>query len=221
MTKKINRAFTLVEILAILSIMGILLIFSFLAIPKQIIKARDAVRKNHIRRVASALEEYQEDNNCYPISLPLCTNSLKSGDLILINELPCDPSTDFSYVYVAESGECPSWFQLYGILENKNDPIIEKVDCQNGCGPDCQFNFGIASTNQVLDPFCGELGEDDDPEPPETVDQYVCAPSGECEVFADPEISGCPDIYPNDPTCQDKCEDRIYRCHDSRGKSIP
>jgi len=219
--KKKIKAFTLVEILTVLAVISGLIIFSVTAIPLQLAKARDSVRKSNIRRVATAIEEIYQDTNCYPESIPLCTYPLKQGDLTIINKIPCDPKTKSSYVYVPETTDCPKWFQLYGILENSEDRIIKKVGCTNGCGPACQFNFGIASTNQVLDPYCNEISPTPgpSPEPTETVDQYVCSPGGACEIYINPELSGCPDIYINDSTCQEKCEYKEYRCHDARGKT--
>jgi hypothetical protein len=132
-----------------------------------------------------------------------------------LSDIPCDPKDDFiSYIYVTENAECPSWFQLYTNLEDEDDVIIEKVGCTYGCGPDCQFNYGVASPNQNLNPYCGPEA------PPVDPAEYVCDPAGSCEVYSDPEISGCPDIYPDDPTCQDQCEPRINRCHDERGKFL-
>lgn len=224
MVKKV-KAFTLIEILTVLAIISGLTIFSAISVPKQIKKARDSVRKSNIRRVVSAIEEIYQDTNCYPISIPLCTNSLKQDDLTIINKIPCDPKTNNSYVYVPENSSCPKWFQLYGILENTSDSIIDRVGCRNGCGPQCQFNFGISSTNQTLDPYCKEAlpsSGSNTPNPsstPQPVNQYACTPSGSCEIFINPEISGCPDIYINNPTCQEKCSDRIFRCHDDRGKN--
>lgn len=215
------KAFTLVEILTVIVLICSSLIFSVISIPKQLKRARDSVRKNQIRRVASAIEEIYQDTDCYPQSIPLCTNPLQQGDLIIIDKLPCDPTTKNSYVYVPELSKCPKWFQLYGILENDFDPIIDKIGCRNGCGPNCQFNFGIASTNQTLDPFCKDISPapGSSPVPSEPVNQYACSPGGSCEIFANPELSGCPDIYINDPTCQEMCFDKIYCCHDARGKT--
>lgn len=178
-----------------------------------------------------AIDEYYEDTNCYPIAIPTCTNPLIDEDPKLLPTIPCDPQTKLSYVYVSEDSECPAWFQFYGILEYEPDPIIDRVGCRNGCGPGCQFNYGVASTNQKLNPFCEDLEpspspdstsapeEDDEAEEREgTPLQYVCAPAGRCEVYVNPERSGCPDIFPNDPTCQDQCEDMKNWCHDERGK---
>jgi len=226
MPNKYKKAFTLVEIITVLAVISLLLISAVVAAPKQLVKARDSIRKNNIRRIVSAIEEVYQDTNCYPNSIPLCTNPIIQGDLTVLDKIPCDPKTKNSYVYVPENSTCPKWFQLYGILENTNDSIIDKVGCREGCGPQCQFNFGIASTNQVLDPFCSESSPTPGPSSTpdtetktETVNQYVCSPGGACEIYANPEISGCPDIYVNDPTCQNKCQEKIYRCHDAKGKT--
>jgi len=223
-----TKAFTLIEILTVLVIVSGLTIFSAVVFPKQIVKARDSVRKSNIRRVVSAIEEIYQDTGCYPISIPFCTNSLTNGSLTILDKIPCDPETKNSYVYVPETSSCPKWFQLYGILENTSDSIIDRVGCRNGCGPQCQFNFGISSTNQTLDPYCKEVisttnpiatpGPSPTPFELEQPNQYACSPSGSCEIYVNPEISGCPNIYINDPTCQEKCLDRIFRCHDARGK---
>lgn len=225
---KTFRGFTLVEILVIIAVLGTLSIFGGVNIPPQLQKARDAIRKSNIQRITIAIEEYHQDKGCYPVALSRCGTQFKEGDLELISSIPCDPLTNLSYIYVSEGGSCPSWYQLYGNLEYTSDKIIDRLGCRNGCGPDCQFNYGAASTNQKLNPYCqvassptpGPSGSTPTPipTPPARVDQYVCAPNEACEKFEDPEKSGCPDIYPDDPTCQDQCKKRENTCHDDRGK---
>jgi hypothetical protein len=94
-------------------------------------------------------------------------------------------------------------------LENTQDPDIDKVGCRNyGCGPECQYNYGLASTNIMVNMGCTPY--------------YACAPGGECADFEDPLISGCPEIFPEDPDCGGvNCNKKEYRCHDSRGKKVP
>lgn len=224
--KKI-KGFTLVEILVVLTIIGGLTFFSAVSGPVQLQKARDSVRKSQIDRVKKAIEEYYTDTNCYPQTIPTCTNSVVSEDMIYLDKIGCDPKTRLSYTYVSEISECPKWFQLYGNLEYIQDKIIDKIGCRNGCGPDCGFNYGMSSPNQNLDPYCKNIAAAV-PEPggtpgpttiPETPLQYVCAPDGTCEVFANPGLSGCPDIYINDPLCQGACIKKINTCHDARGKT--
>ena len=225
--KKTLKGFTIVEILVVLTITGVITIFSAVNGPTQLQKVRDAVRKSHIDRVKKAIEEYHQDTNCYPQTIPTCTNSVSNENLVYLDKIGCDPKTNLSYVYVAEISECPSWYQFYGNLEYTSDKIIDKVGCREGCGPDCGFNYGVSSSNQNLDPYCKHLTATPEPSngtPQPTVIpivplQYVCAPAGTCEVFANPGLSGCPDIYINDPTCQEACYQKRNRCHDARGKT--
>ncbi|HCR36396.1 hypothetical protein A2130_04225 [Candidatus Woesebacteria bacterium GWC2_33_12] len=230
--KKITKSFTLVEILVVIALIGGITIFSAVEIPAQMQKVRDAVRKTHIDTMKKAIDEYYQDSGCYPQTIPTCKNSLILGDLVIKDNLPCDPKLKLSYTYVPEVSECPKWFQLYANLEYTSDSIIDRVGCRNGCGPICQFNYGAASSNQKLNPFCEQSSPsapgapasepspspDPDPEGSEIQLQYVCSPSGACEAYIDPALSGCPNVYLNDPLCQNACEDRDNRCHDSRGK---
>ncbi|MFZ3301892.1 MAG: type II secretion system protein [Microgenomates group bacterium] len=208
-------AFTLVEILVVLSIIGVITIFSAVNGPTQLAKARDAVRKSHVDRIKKSIEEYYQDKNCYPTAIPACGNSFLEGSTVLIDKIPCDPTNSLSYTYVPETSNCPKSYQLYANLEYLADRIIDKIECRNGCGPDCQFNYGVASPNEKLNPFCLQSAT---PAPQESISQYVCAPNGTCEVYVDPEISDCPNVYVNDETCQNTCSDPKQRCHDARGK---
>lgn len=213
----------MVEIITILVIIATLIIFFYLNVPTILARARDAKRKIDIKKMAIAISEYYEDANCYPQAIPNCNYSFKENGLTLMSDIPCDPKTDLSYVYIPETKECPSWFRLYTNLEYEEDKIIDKVNCRNGCGPKCQFNYGTSSSNQDLNPYC-KAEEGDGDSPPDQEDdplQYACTPGGACEVYEAPELSGCPDVYIDDPTCQEKCGEKENRCHDAKGKKVP
>lgn len=216
-----TRGISLIEILIVIVVLGIVVIFVFLNISIQIAKAHDAERKGDMDLMEKFIEEYYLDTGCYPISIPLCNNVFRLNDKTFLSNIPCDPTTNFSYVYVSEINSCPRWFQLYGNLEYIQDKIVDKLGCRNGCGPECQFNYGVSSSNVRLNPFCDTPIPSSSPLPlGGSPLQYVCAPGGECEVFANPELSGCPNIYLDDPTCQnDPCKDKNYRCHDASGKT--
>lgn len=229
--------FTLVEVITILVVISGLIILSYLNIPAIQARVRDARRKADLHKMAIAIADYEDTNNCYPVSLPVCETEFKDKDEVIVSSIPCDPQNNESYIYVAENSDCPSWFQYYTNLEYEDDPVIDRVGCRYGCGPDCQFNYGVASPNQNLNPYCqapetedgdgdGGEDEDDDEDDEETATdddpaEYVCDPAGRCEVYQDPEISGCPNIYPNDPECQNQCDPRENRCRNERGKYIP
>jgi len=222
-----KKSFTLVDILIAFAIIGAVSIFSAVYAPIQLQKARDAVRKSHLASVKNAIEEYYEDTNCYPQAIPVCGEKIINGNLVLMDNIPCDPKSKISYTYVPEVGTCPKWYQLYANLEYTKDKIIDKIGCRNGCGPDCQFNYGAASSNQNLKTFCEAAQTTPPPasngakDPQPEIVQYVCAPGGKCEAYANPALSGCPDVYINDPTCQggEICKNRKNQCHDARGKT--
>lgn len=77
-------------------------------------------------------------------------------------------------------------------MEITADSIIDRVGCRTGCGPDCQYNYGVASSNIKINQGC--------------VTYYACGSSGECGAFDDPWCSRCPKVFENDPTCGGGCD---------------
>lgn len=211
--KKINNyAFTLIEILIVIALIGGLTSLSYLFIPAQLEKSRDTRRKLDLLKIKRALADYYDCKTIFPDTLPNCDSPLEIEGRIILNSVPCDPITKEKYWYESPGeDELEEWFKLYTNLENEKDPSIEYVGCTYGCGPDCEYNFGLSSTNKRID-IC-------------EVPQYVCSPGGgqegSCELFDDPDLSECPIIFSNDPTCQNKCGDPGNRCKNSRGKHVP
>lgn len=205
--KKGIEGLTLIEILLWVLIFGI---FSALAsylittsLPK---KARDGQRKADLERLKIALYDYYFDANCFPKALPGCDQNFSAGDQVYLANFPCDPKLKTGYIYQVEDKPCSQWFKVLTNLENTKDPGIVKVGCQYGCGPECAYNYGLASSNIRINEGC--------------ISYYACTPSGECVEFIDPEASQCPKVFENDPTCGQgtSCQDRKDRCHDDRGK---
>lgn len=221
------RGLVLIELLIVMVVFALFFLAVFMFMPAQVARARDAVRKSNIDKLTKFIEDYYSDTDCYPVSIPLCGNSYTTGDRTYLVNIPCDPKTKNSYVYVSEISSCPKWYQLYGNLEYSADTAIDKLGCRNGCGPECQFNYGAASSNVRLNSLCRDatpVAPEPSPGPTNPPSggplQYVCAPGGACEAFMYPELSGCPDIYLNDPTCQGgQCSSPKNRCHDARGKT--
>lgn len=203
-----KNGFTLVEIIVVLLIIASLVIFSYIVVPPLMAKARDAERKSDFDHIGKALEEFYETEGCFPSSLPGCREELNVDGLTLLDSMPCDPKDKTEYVFVNAGAACNSWYQLYTNLEILDDPSIIRIRCDEGCGPDCAYNYGISSTNKALD-TCKP--------PPEL---YACGPGGACILFADPERSSCPIVFIDDPTCIDLCDIRENRCHDESGKKI-
>jgi len=208
--KKIHKrisAFTLIEILIVIVLLGALITTVFFLVSTNLKKARDARRKMNLHVIKNKLEVYYYSKEVYPKKLPDCNEPLMMGDTVLIKNMPCDPQTKENYVYVTRGPR--RWFKLYTKLENLADPIIGALGCWQGCGPDCGYNYGVTSSNTKL----------------LTCAVYVCAPgggsSGRCEAYGDPGISNCPKVYPYDPSCNEECGDPANRCENASGKNIP
>lgn len=201
------KGISLIELLATISLISILIVTSYLVAPKLIAKANDARRKNDLQKIKTYLEGYYNDVGSYPRTLPDCGQSLVYKDKIILSSFPCDPTTKNSYYYQIKGGEIQS-YRLYTLLQNSNDESIIKVGCTGGCGNDCNYNYGISSTNVGLI-RCS----------------YVCAPGGgkigSCEMYNDPTASLCPKEYGKDSTCKNECKNAVNRCKNASGKNIP
>ncbi len=143
---KLNRGVTLVELMivvVIIAVLGSVALFSF---RNQIFKGKDAKRKADIKRMSIALEEYEKDKNCYPATGTITCNP---GNALspYLEKIPCDPSSNLSYYYEAETAVCPRWYRLFSVLENDQDSVITTLKCDNGCGPSNMYNYYYGSTN--------------------------------------------------------------------------
>ncbi|MBI4973105.1 type II secretion system protein [Candidatus Roizmanbacteria bacterium] len=243
-----NTSFTFVEILVIISILGAVAMGSSIGLAKQLSKARDAERKLLLKPLYNALENYYDSTLCYPAFLPSCGQKLLLRNITLLDSVPCDPLTHLPYTYITDNVVCNTQFKLYAKLENKEDRDIAYLGCTYGCGPDCLYNYGFASSNTWLETCPGPITPTKVPtptpsSPTPTVTlpitsttptitltptpslqpaQYVCAPGlgndGHCTLFVYPELSECPIIWLDDPTCDNSCNIKANHCKTSKGK---
>lgn len=138
MKKRFSKGVTLVELLIVISILGILALFALWYFRSQIFKANDARRKADLHRIQVAIEEYEKDHNCYPPpELLVCDPG--TGLRPYIDKIPCDPTTGASYVYQYDEPTCPSWYRLATVLDVSSDS-----DIISGCSP---YNFVATSPN--------------------------------------------------------------------------
>ena len=142
-----KSGFSLIELLIVVTIVGLLTLLAIWASHLQIMKGRDAKRKADLAKIQKILEDYYNDNNCYPQALA-CGNDF----LPYLSSVPCDPVNDgrnHIYFYsVSNQGNCKRWYKIFTTLENQKDPILEKIHCTTDtCG---NFNYVVSSANAEI-----------------------------------------------------------------------
>lgn len=183
-------AFTLIEIMIVVAILGLLKLALVVSMREQRFKAEDSRVKSDLARLQIALEDYYNDNNCYPPEewfddVNDCNSSQLSPYLDLI---PCNPKTSLPYVLEKDESGC-SWYRLYATLSYTNDPNIIS---DNYPGDYC-----TCSSNTTC-PV---------PEPSTTPIQatfYYCQAYNNCTEY-NPQNYTCTPSFINDPNCGSGC----------------
>lgn len=162
-----RKGFTLIELLIVMIIMGILAAIGIQAFMASQIKGRDTARKGNLKAIAQALELYYNDKGAYPrddgsggmkgcwtiggVTPAVCAKNQVWEDAngtIYMAQFPGDPNAGQRYWYVSTNGK---QYQLYGRLENSQDPQIITVSTSGTCSPSgLACNWGVSSGNVGL-----------------------------------------------------------------------
>ncbi len=127
---KTRKAFTLIEMLVVISIIGILAamaMVSFSSVQKQ---ARDTTRKSDLKQYQTAIESYSNRNNGnYPISGSTVISTGAVCTALNIGTCPPDPKniSPLEYRYRSDGVN----YVIWGGLESKT-PTVYWVGCSNG-----------------------------------------------------------------------------------------
>ncbi len=145
--QKSRDGFTLVELLIVISIIGILARFLFVNFAEVRIRGRDTQRKSDLVQIKRALRLYYNDFQRYPANdganrvlgcgddgLEPCAwgGTFESGSTTYMGELPADPINIGAQVYSYEQVDGGEDFHLVAILENRSDQ--QAVPSQERCG---------------------------------------------------------------------------------------
>jgi type IV pilus assembly protein PilA len=88
-----KKGFTLIEVLLVIAMLAILAAVVIVAINpgKQFGEAQDAQRRNDVRSIMDAVQQYALDNaGVYPEEIPIGQDCDMEGMLICMYEVPCD-----------------------------------------------------------------------------------------------------------------------------------
>lgn len=168
---KINKGFTLVELLIVIGILSILSMAVLLTLNPftQIQKGNDAKRKADLSQVQKALEIYYQDYGAYPDQLnykldPITTpgsppvktqKDWGSSWQPYMNVIPSDPVPTKYYVYYTPDGQS---YYLYASLDRgSKDPQVCSGDLCTGSGIDMttkpcgsgNCDFGVSSPDKT------------------------------------------------------------------------
>lgn len=152
---KKNYAFTLIELIIVIAILGILsslITGNFITSLK---KGRDTKRKSDLDQIQKALEMYYEDNNKYPLGIPfrgeLCHPTGGCATQNYMFNIPQDPKTGYTYFYETDGNG--TYYKIYSYIENDQD-IGPGVDQNGYTDTDCESSkeckFGLSSSNVKL-----------------------------------------------------------------------
>lgn len=141
-----RKAFTLVELLVVMSILSVLVSIIAGGFRSSQARGRDVQRKSDLKQVSSSLELYYSDYGKYPDPPLPWGAEFTDGKTVYFKLMPQDPVSAQSYFY--RTFESNQKFQLFARLENSEDKDLI-ITSYNNCGGLC--NFSITSTNTTPD----------------------------------------------------------------------
>lgn len=136
--KNENHAFTLVELLVVISIIGILVAVSIFGLSGARESSRDARRKTDLESIRSGLELYRADCNAYPANLSTSlTGSGTPASCLVANTYiattPTDPVAGNIYRYA----QTATGYELCASLEQGTGTIT--CGGSSNCGTTCNY----------------------------------------------------------------------------------
>ena len=158
-----TAAFTLIELLIVMAIIGVLATFFISSYTGVQRRARDANRKSDLSQLSKSLEIYYNDYRRYPaessgkiVGCPstgptACdwdgTDPFTDTKTVYYKTVPGDPQFSAGALYIYRSDASGTYYRLYAQLENPDDPDIITVS-ETGCSSG-SCNFAITSGNTI------------------------------------------------------------------------
>ncbi len=136
---KFKKGFTLLELLVVIAIIAVLISMATVSYSSAQRKSRDSKRKNDLKAVQAALEQYNADNSgSYIVG---CT----PGATYLPGGMPTDPKSGAAYTASAFGGSCAvtTSYCVCAALEGETNPT---TGC-DGTSPPAGYTGGFCVRN--------------------------------------------------------------------------
>ncbi len=155
-----SKGFTLVELLVVMSIIGVLAALAVGSFRTAQMRGRDATRKSDLKQISNALELFYADYGKYPSAssgtISACsynptlgtgsscgwgTGEFTDGKTVYFKILPADPTDSYTYTYEIVTGSSNQKYKLFARLENTEDQDCMDDNCAQNP------NFAVTSAN--------------------------------------------------------------------------
>ena len=148
------KGFTLIEIIIVITIIGVLAALISSNFLNSLKKGRDAKRKADLEQMTRALEMYYEDNKVYPDAVSFGGQLCHPGGCatkIYMQKLPNDPVSGKTYSYRLDNES----YRLYACLENSQqvlpyNTLIQTPSVGWTCSMQCKMNNGGDTTDGCI-----------------------------------------------------------------------
>lgn len=145
---KIKRGFTLIEMLVVVSLIGVLTTLVAANLNSARERARDTQRKSDLRNLETSLRLFYQDYQKFPdassgvivgcgtgggSACPSSDGSWTADSNVYMSKFPGDPLPDQTYKYSVGSDN--ETYTLDACLENKSDEKGQVCNSQNNCDP--------------------------------------------------------------------------------------
>lgn len=147
---KIKKAFSLVEILVVVTIISILASIAAVSYSRFVKQSRDARRKTDIEQIRAAIELYRNFKGAYPTpravpGMLFGTGDITDGSVVptitYMSKIPNDPMSEAGYRYYYESSGTYQDYLLCAFIEN-GETSITTHGCKTGPFLECNYCMG-------------------------------------------------------------------------------
>lgn len=120
-----SKGFTFIEMLVVVTIIGVLASIGVANFKVANQKARDGRRQGDLQQIRAALELYRTDQNIYPTTAQF-TSPLAAGGTTYMSDIPSDPVTGNLYTYTSSDG---TTYTLCSALELSTATVTDCGSC--------------------------------------------------------------------------------------------